>query len=70
LRFKSEGKIHLSCILANATSHSDTRFTIDPHCFFTTPKVTAERGSFPPTESLEILVIFLGDIFTSAISFR
>jgi hypothetical protein len=61
LIFKFFGKIHLSFIDLSDSSPSVTKLTIDHHCFFTTHKVTALSEGFHQIESLEILVIFLGD---------
>ncbi|MDR2640366.1 MAG: hypothetical protein LBC61_03445 [Candidatus Peribacteria bacterium] len=68
--YKLSGKAHLALISSIIVFQSETRFTIDPHLFFVTDKVTALRDSFHSIDNLEIETTFFGTSFTSAISFK
>ncbi|MDR1988562.1 MAG: hypothetical protein LBQ24_07800 [Candidatus Peribacteria bacterium] len=68
--YKFSGKTHLSSILSIIACQSETKFTIDPHLFFVTDKVTALRDSCHSIDNLEIETTFFGVSSTSAISFK
>jgi hypothetical protein len=68
--FKSFGIVQTFFMFSRLSFQLLTSLTIDHHLFFFMDNVTASSDFHHEIDILEILVIFLGDSFTSAISFK